>query len=305
MSRETKAGLVVSCSFVCLVAVVLFSKWREKGPSAEATSQADLALVPSDPTPVQGNVASAAKISKVSEPGPSDAVHAPNQTSAAVAPSITRPMEKPVVKAAVQSQPSPAKNAPATEFALPKAATSPMFQVPTGASKPRDQQPPVTGNGLTGSAVVNTGGNKPAPSPKAAGAMPVTDSPLLDKKDSVATKTVPNTDKRDGPREIVLPGRDDKATAKVVSTPVDEFTLPSAETRLPAPPPAVTAPSIRKDPVQTPADKNAVAGGSKEPNPFDAFARSDVKTVPGTATKPAVAPPRIVCRTRTRIRASP
>jgi len=113
MSRETKAGLVVSCSFVCLVAVVLFSKWREKGPSAEATSQADLALVPSDPTPVQGNVASAAKISKVSEPGPSDAVHAPNQTSAAVAPSITRPMEKPVVKAAVQSQPSPAKFQPA------------------------------------------------------------------------------------------------------------------------------------------------------------------------------------------------
>jgi hypothetical protein len=288
MSRETKAGLVVSCSFVCLVAVVLFAKWREKGPSAEATGQPDLALVPSDPTPVQENTVPPAKISKVSEPGPFDTAHAPEQKSAQVAPSTTQPTERAGVKPAVQSQPSLVKNVPAAEFVLPKAATT-QTQLPTGGSNPRDTKPtpPMTGSGLTGPAVVNAGGNKPSPSPKAAGATPVSDFPLPDKKDALPTKAVPNTDKRDSPREIVLPGRDDKTMTKTVSPPVDDFPLPSAEARLPAPPPAVTAPSIRKDSVQAPADKNPIAGSSKEPNPFDVIARNDVKTVPGTVTKPA------------------
>src|SRR5262249_48145868 len=55
MTRETKAGLIVSCSFVCLVGIVLFAKWRERGtPSVENTEQ-QLASLPPDPTPIQDN----------------------------------------------------------------------------------------------------------------------------------------------------------------------------------------------------------------------------------------------------------
>jgi hypothetical protein len=53
MTRETKAGLVVSCSFLCLVGIVLVSKLREAhnvDPSGEATDEA-LAQATKDPTP--------------------------------------------------------------------------------------------------------------------------------------------------------------------------------------------------------------------------------------------------------------
>jgi len=53
MTRETKAGLVVSCSFLCLVGIVLVSKLREAhhvDPGGEATDEA-LAQATKDPTP--------------------------------------------------------------------------------------------------------------------------------------------------------------------------------------------------------------------------------------------------------------
>ena len=46
MTRETKAGIVVSCSFLGLVGVVLFSKMGDKGamPDAAAIVFAERAL---------------------------------------------------------------------------------------------------------------------------------------------------------------------------------------------------------------------------------------------------------------------
>ncbi len=52
MTRETKVGLVVSCSFLCLVGVVLFSKLKEKegtGTDADAQAREEM-MVPPEPT---------------------------------------------------------------------------------------------------------------------------------------------------------------------------------------------------------------------------------------------------------------
>ena len=53
MTHETKVGLVVSCSFLCLVGVVLFSKLHEqKKTGTDAETQArEEAAVPPEPTP--------------------------------------------------------------------------------------------------------------------------------------------------------------------------------------------------------------------------------------------------------------
>src|SRR5207237_7297112 len=51
MTHETKAGLVVSGSFLCLVAVVLVCKLKEKDPGPTPYAQADGKVeVPAEPT---------------------------------------------------------------------------------------------------------------------------------------------------------------------------------------------------------------------------------------------------------------
>jgi hypothetical protein len=53
MTRETKAGLVVSCSFLCLVGVVLFSKFNDKeSGGTEGLSASELAELTKEPRPV-------------------------------------------------------------------------------------------------------------------------------------------------------------------------------------------------------------------------------------------------------------
>src|SRR5260370_35226872 len=54
MTRETKAGLVVSCSFLCLVGVVLYSKLTGKSVGlAEAEAAAGSVAAPEEPTPIE------------------------------------------------------------------------------------------------------------------------------------------------------------------------------------------------------------------------------------------------------------
>ena len=56
MTRETKAGLVVSCSFLCLVGIVLFSKLNDKeASSSEGLSATELAELTKEPQPVPGD----------------------------------------------------------------------------------------------------------------------------------------------------------------------------------------------------------------------------------------------------------
>ena len=61
MTRETKAGLVVSCSFLCLVGVVLYSKLTGKNVGlGEAEAAAGSVTAPEEPTPIEENSAGGA-----------------------------------------------------------------------------------------------------------------------------------------------------------------------------------------------------------------------------------------------------
>jgi hypothetical protein len=53
MTRETKLGLVVSGSFLCLVGIVLFSKLKEQGSSAAGDGQESVVRADLEPTPVE------------------------------------------------------------------------------------------------------------------------------------------------------------------------------------------------------------------------------------------------------------
>ena len=57
MTRETKAGLLVSCSFLCLVGVVLFSKLNEKETSGtEGQGEQEFTqMMAAEPRPVPAN----------------------------------------------------------------------------------------------------------------------------------------------------------------------------------------------------------------------------------------------------------
>src|SRR5690242_3249418 len=58
MTRETKAGLVVSCSFLCLVGVVLYSKLKgPKAPLADAYAEGSVEAPPA-PTPIEESTSS-------------------------------------------------------------------------------------------------------------------------------------------------------------------------------------------------------------------------------------------------------
>jgi hypothetical protein len=61
MTRETKMGLVVSCSFLCLVGVVVYTKLNEGGrtdPSPYLKADGSLPDIPEDPAPVEAGGAS-------------------------------------------------------------------------------------------------------------------------------------------------------------------------------------------------------------------------------------------------------
>ncbi len=75
MTRETKAGLVVSCSFLCLVGVVLFYKIREKDgtpPETSDTDSGELATTTTQPAPEAGQ-RHRHKIPKVAAPSSKEA----------------------------------------------------------------------------------------------------------------------------------------------------------------------------------------------------------------------------------------
>src|SRR5262245_22883923 len=52
MTRETKAGLVVSCSFLCLVGVVLFAKMKERNTETTLNPEHSVAVT-APPEPVK------------------------------------------------------------------------------------------------------------------------------------------------------------------------------------------------------------------------------------------------------------
>jgi hypothetical protein len=133
MTRETKAGILVSCSFLCLVGIVLFSKLNEKEEATTASAEADdsgWVKAPDEPQPTDP---SAGNPPAPKEPGPL---------------MLTAGQDAPPVKnTATPTDTNPKSTSPVTALTTPKKETSdPKF----------DGWPRVT----------------PAPAPKMASAQP-------------------------------------------------------------------------------------------------------------------------------------
>jgi hypothetical protein len=135
MTRETKAGILVSCSFLCLVGIVLFSKLNEKEEATTASTEAD----------------ESGWVKAPDEPQPTDPSESGGQPTAAKEPArltLTAGQDAPPVKnTATPSDASSKSTSPVAASATPTKETSvPKF----------DGWPPVT----------------PAPAPKMASAQP-------------------------------------------------------------------------------------------------------------------------------------
>src|SRR5437870_3912147 len=90
MTRETKVGIVVSCSFLCLVGVVLFSKLGEKGGTgtdAEAQAREDM-TVPPEPTQMGSG---AGALAQGPPPDPTQKETSTAQLVPAAIPSLIKP----------------------------------------------------------------------------------------------------------------------------------------------------------------------------------------------------------------------
>jgi hypothetical protein len=266
MTRETKAGLVVSCSFVCLVAIVIFAKMREKSPSPTATDQVELSSAPNDPTPLDEK--------RMPEPSEIDkgAKRTENDRGLAQQPGLVAPV-KPAVKELEKSQPGLTKNATPQEFVLPSATSIPAA-VASKSTKDETSQimtkntsPPITPTPqfttpstkpdllstrtpalnspakfpATQDAARTTRGTDIATFPSAANgnSPPLALNPLTTA--NPATTPAKDTTKDSGVGTFNLPGRDQASNGIVNngSPKPDGIQSPWA---LPEPPPAVTPP---------------------------------------------------------------
>jgi hypothetical protein len=135
MTRETKAGIVVSCSFVCLVTVVLFAKLRERDRVPAKNDQPDLALVPGDPTPLEkksapepGEITKTATGSRGVEP----VRFTSDEDGGSLTPPGSPRPAKPVARENGKTEPATVRSTAVPEFPFP-IVTSPLAQaVPDG-----------------------------------------------------------------------------------------------------------------------------------------------------------------------------
>src|SRR5262245_8367701 len=131
MSRETKIGLVVSCSFLCLVGTVVYLKLKQGAFWPSTDGDADAALVASEGPPAEPEPAAEAGKPQQNRKTPDDESTSPSGTQRQAAPgsetdspgdeqaSDSATTDGPVVPAAATSQPAtlrvdPASAAPIT-----------------------------------------------------------------------------------------------------------------------------------------------------------------------------------------------
>lgn len=183
IARETKAGLVVSCSFMCLVGVVLYSRLTEKGVAAASTeSGPQSALAPPDPTPTPQRTAEA-RVQPVSgtlpalEPPPNGLQLASNTDTTGT---HRVPDAPPAPMAVPTANPEKEKPAAGGPPAVPPPAPPPGGDNNAHANTENKNgavaappAPMTAGHGDTGPAPVGQG-NPPAPAPVAA-AVPAPD----------------------------------------------------------------------------------------------------------------------------------
>ena len=296
MTRETKAGLVVSCSFVCLVAVVLFAKLREKSAASASQDEAALTQAPADPTPLENEPAPTAGkgIKGAGEPPTaglitSTGVTAKEGGNLSEATRVQNALTKPAEKLRV----TPEKTAPPSEFPLQSVTTRETPRsgsddsrvaagpAPNTSSRPAPDMDSIKVKDKTSESPLSRGLD-------GAGATAVPEFPLPTKAVTDPTKPASDPAKTGGQKEFTLPDRRDIAAASKAgnTTPVADVTKSTGNPRspweLPPPPAAVATPSNAKDPVASAGGKGSTPPSSKSQNPFDDIAKNT--TQPNAST---------------------
>src|SRR5689334_7845549 len=175
MTRETKAGLVVSCSFLCLVGVVLFNKVNEnEARSTKGGDNLELVQTPDEPQPVPTNHVEAS----TGKGAPFARVQvAEHQAADGVVPATYRTSEERESSSPKVPFPAPAKEPAGNERALSSSPAvngsgGPAMPSPTlklEKSAPTIHSPPLakTTDATPGSAAKSLA-EKPAPEPQKA-----------------------------------------------------------------------------------------------------------------------------------------
>ncbi|MCS7047250.1 MAG: hypothetical protein NZO58_12905 [Gemmataceae bacterium] len=165
MSRETKIGLIVAVSFVCLVGVVVASRWRR---GVDATQMVE--IKPKDPVPAAVNdnppparsdkkeaVVQAAAVDNVSPPRTLANVGSDNAPPLIAIPPPGGQSNDPSVPPLPMLPPAPSSNEPS----LPNLPPLPSGNLPPPPGGPMPP-PPATGTNLAGLAAP-PGSNSPPP----------------------------------------------------------------------------------------------------------------------------------------------
>ncbi len=221
MTRETKLGLVVSCSFVCLLGTVLFVKMQEGGAvpqSPYAKADGSTPDIPEEPAPIQVTVAPTAPGSESS--------------SAPAAPTGSSGENRPDPVLAMQAQSPPTldpnvKRTAATADPLPGAnkdtnMTPPVPDpAPTPAPTSPPSSPPAPNNDF--SAFVPAAGLPSAPAPSSPTPTPIPQGKNEPPKPPPTLDGLPKQE----------PEKSSKDAAPTVPPAPDGLTRPGSETPKP------------------------------------------------------------------------
>lgn len=122
MTRETKLGLVVSCSFLCLLGTVLYFKMTEESGAANLHAKADgnLLEAPGDPTPIEVTVTTQPQAAGSPPPPTID----PKVMQAAVNGDPSKEPDKKAPDPLPPPSPAPAGDNPFSSF-VPQSGTTP------------------------------------------------------------------------------------------------------------------------------------------------------------------------------------
>ncbi len=305
MTRETKAGLVVTASFLTLVGIVLVSKLHETGTAAGP--EPDIVVVPpADPTPVVAQAAPKAEPGAVKPQG--------KVTPSALPPLQPAPRSNIQLASAKDDKPAgkdgkdtwllDATNkggTPVGEVNLPGREKEPAQQEPTktpplgtaGVTKPEEKKPSIYPDVSVGLAPFTLGAGNKSPAGQEKKAAAATEKqPAKDALPATGTPTKTNA---------VFPPLDAPAVDKTpVPKPADNMAFPPIDlgkVGQPAPkaepkldPKLTSSPAPAPDPklATNPVDRNAPASGVFQmPPPPPPAAGFESRQVVGTVKDPA------------------
>lgn len=252
IARETKAGLVVSGSFVCLVGVVLYSKMTEKGASAATPDPAaQQVLAPPDPTPTPRKNEDpkvqpvSGKLPPLQTPPNGLQLASNTETGHSPLASTAAQQDKERLQAGGPPPVPPPAPTPAPEqpghtggdhqhggFAMPGAAGA------TGGNNPPAPAPVPGSNPAPAPAPVPAGNNPPAPAPMAGGGNSPTPAPT---GSNMPPTPAPGSGAAPAPEPVHQGGSQTFAVPS--PTPAAAMTVPSPAANtgsMPAPAPAPT-----------------------------------------------------------------